>query len=80
MVHTFDPSTGEAKADKALWVPGQPSLEVKFRGNQSYIKERPCLQKRKMGSLPWEYNSMVELAYHIRVPGFDSKHYIKRKE
>lgn len=72
-------STGETEAGKSceFWA----SLVYRsFQDSQSYVKERPCLQKRKMGSLPWEYNSVVELAHHMRLPRFDSKHYIKRKE
>lgn len=37
IVHTFSPSTPEAKAGRALWVQGQPSLYRQFLVEQGYI-------------------------------------------
>ena len=52
MVHAFNPSTREAKADGSLWVQGQPGLQSKFQDNQGY-KEKICLEKQQP-QLVWE--------------------------
>ena len=43
VVHTFNPSTLETKAERFLWVPGQPGLQSQF---QSYT-EKACLEETK---------------------------------
>jgi hypothetical protein len=44
VAHTFNPSTGEAKASESLWTWGRPDLQSEFQDSQGYT-ERPCHEK-----------------------------------
>jgi hypothetical protein len=44
VAYTFNPSTQEAEADRALWIQGQPGLYTDFQDSLSYIVG-PCLKK-----------------------------------
>lgn len=46
VAHTFNISTGEVEAGRALGVGAQPGLDCEFQDGQSYIA-KPCLKKLK---------------------------------
>lgn len=46
VVHTSNCSTGEAEANRSLWVQGQPNLHSEFQDSKSY-RVRICLKRKK---------------------------------
>ena len=50
-MHSFNPSNGEAEADKSLWVPGQTGLQSESQDNQGHV-ETLSKQSKNQG-LEW---------------------------